>query len=206
MNWNVPAEAWAGETAFILGGGPSLRGFNVERIRGRGRVIGVNEAGLTLAPWCDVLFWADKRWLGWNHDRLHLHTGQWKVTRKRPHVPVPFDVRVLRFLPRRLSHWPDAVGGWCGGSSALNLAYLLGARRIVLLGFDMHDVPVERWQEGNWHDRHRDPPLKDQRASKFIPTLEAMAPELERAGVEVVNVNRESALRCFRFADLKEFA
>lgn len=87
MPWTVPGEAWAGQTAFILGGGPSLKGFDVERLRGRGKVIGVNNAGIDLAPWCNVLFWADKRWLDWNCDRLHLHTGEWKVSRKRPHLP-----------------------------------------------------------------------------------------------------------------------
>lgn len=206
MNWTIPHDAWAGETAFILGGGPSLKGFDAERLRGRGRIIGINEAGLTMAPFCDVLFWADKRWLDWNVDRLHLHTGRWKVTRKRPHIPLPYDVKTLRFLPRRFSRWPDAVGGWCGGSSAINLAFLLGAKRICLMGFDMHDVPMDRWQEGNWHDQHQEPPLEGQRANKFIPAIEMMAPILASAGVEVVNMNRNSALKCFPFADLEEMA
>ena len=75
MNWQPD---WTGQTCCILGGGPSLRGFAADRLRGR-RVIGINEAGLTLVPWCDVLMWADQRWLDWNKDRLHLHTGALKV-------------------------------------------------------------------------------------------------------------------------------
>lgn len=202
--WTVPGDAWAGQAAFILGGGPSLKGFDVERLRGRGKVIGVNNAGLDLAPWCDVLFWADQRWLDWNHERLHLHTGEWKVSRKRPHLLLNCDVKFMTFRPRRLSHWPDSLGGWCGGSSAINLAYLLGSKVIVLLGFDMHDLPLDRWREGNWHDKHQLPPVEGQRRNKFIPVLEAMAPDLERAGVLVINTNRRSALRCFPFADIEE--
>lgn len=202
--WTVPVGAWEGQAAFILGGGPSLKGFDVEKLRGKGKVIAVNNAGLDLCPWADVLFWVDQRWLDWNHDRLHLHTGEWKVSRKRPHLPLDCDVKFMTFKPRRLSHWPDSLGGWCGGSSAINLAYLLGSKVIVLLGFDMHDLPPDRWREGNWHDKHQLPPIEGQRRNKFIPVLEAMAPDLERAGVLVINTNDRSALRCFPFADIEE--
>jgi len=159
-------------------------------------VIAVNDAGLHKAPWADVLFWADQRWLEWNRGKLGLHTGQWKITRKRPHVDTGHDIKVMRFLPRGLSHHADAVGGWCGGSSAINLAYLLGSRVVVLLGFDM--------RPGNWHENHKLPPLPDQHRGKFVPTLEAMAPQLLRAGVTLVNTNPRSALRCFPFADIEE--
>jgi hypothetical protein len=102
----------------------------------------------------------------------------------------------MRFLPRGLSNHADAVGGWCGGSSAINLAYLLGSRVIVLLGFDM--------RPGNWHANHKMPALPDQHRGKFVPTLEVMAPQLLRAGCAVVNANSRSALRCFPFADIEE--
>lgn len=202
--WSVPQGAWAGQAAFILGGGPSLKGFDPECLRGKGKVIAVNNAGLDLCPWADVLFWADKRWLDWNHDRLHLHTGEWKVTRKQPHIPLDSDVKYLAHKPFRLTHWPDRLGGRCGGSSAINLAYLLGANPIILLGFDMRDMPMDRWKEGNWHDRHLLPPLEGQRREKFIPILEGMAVDLARVGVTVLNCNPRSALRCFPFAPLEE--
>ncbi|MBZ7921652.1 hypothetical protein LAC81_07640 [Ensifer adhaerens] len=61
--WSVPRE-WAGEPAFILGGGASLEGFDASRLIGRGRIIAVNDAGLDLAPFADVLYFADgmSRW------------------------------------------------------------------------------------------------------------------------------------------------
>lgn len=193
-NWRVPRD-WVGEAVFIIGGGPSVKGFDFDRLRGR-RIIAVNNAGLDLVPWADVLFWADKRWLDWNVHRLGEHTGQYKVSRKLPHIPTGHDIKVLRFKPRRLSHLPDAVGGWCGGSSAINLAHLFGARVIVLMGFDM--------RPGNWHDDHKLPPIDGQHREKFIPVLEAMEPELRACGVVVINTNPRSALRCFPFADIEE--
>lgn len=195
-DFSLPLGAWKGQAAFIIGGGPSIAAFDCGRLRGRGRVIAVNDAGLYKAPWADVLFWADRRWLEWNVDKLGLHTGQWKITRRKPHIPTGHDVKTLDFLPRKLSHWPEAVGGWCGGSSAINLAYLLGANPIILLGFDM--------RPGNWHQNHKLPSLPNQHRDKFIPTLEAMAQELDARGVTVLNTNGRSALRCFPFADIEE--
>lgn len=184
-----------GEAVFVIGGGPSVKGFDFSRLKGR-RIIAVNNAGLDLVPWADVLFWADARWFDWNHGRLGEHKGALKIARKRPHIETGHDIKTVRFTPRRLSHWHDAVGGWCGGSSAINLAYLMGAKVIVLMGFDM--------RPGNYHADHKLPHVEGQHRDKFIPALEAMAPQLERAGVTVLNTNPRSALRCFPFADIEE--
>lgn len=194
--FSVPAGGWAGEACVVLGGGPSLKGFDCARLRRRARVIAVNNAGLDLAPWADVLFWADRRWLDWNHQRLGEHTGPLKITRKPPQIDTGHDIKVMRFLPRRLSHERDALGGWCGGSSAINLAYLMGARVIILMGFDM--------RPGNYHADHRLPPIEGQHRERFIPTLEAMEPELTARGVTVLNATPRSALRCFPFAHIEE--
>ena len=56
--WSIPPE-WTGETAFLLGGGPSLKGFNAECLRGR-RVIAINNSW-ELAPWADVLYFCDEK-------------------------------------------------------------------------------------------------------------------------------------------------
>lgn len=193
--WSVPRGAWKGEPAFILGGGPSLKGFDVSRLKGRGRVIAVNDAGLVLAPWADVLFWADARWYEWNKGSLHLHTGQWKVTRLcTPRAP---GIHVLgHHRTTGLSTKATLLAGYCGGGSSINLAYLLGANPIILLGFDM--------RPGNWHDRHRLPHKPGQHRQRFIPAIERMAESLERAGATVLNCNPRSALRCFPFADIEE--
>lgn len=189
--WKVPVDEWHGEAAFILGGGPSLRGFDAEQLRGRGRIIAVNDAGLHMAPWADMLFFADRRWLEWNADKLHLHQGR-IVSRRRPAV-MDDIIYWLSFTPGRLSTNPHEVGGLCGGSSAINIAYLLGASPIVLLGFDM--------RPGNWHENHKRPPARNSHAFKFIPALEKMAPALEG---RVLNATPGSALTCFPMASLED--
>jgi hypothetical protein len=84
---------------------------------------------------------------------------------------------------------PRRVAGPDSGSNAINLAFLFGARRIVLFGFEM--------RPGNWHDRHRRVTPPQRYAEKFIPALEAMAVALKREDVEVINATPGSALTCF---------
>lgn len=193
---------WQGQTCFILGGGPSLRGFDAEQLRGH-RVIGINEAGLTMAPWCDVLFWADRQWLDWNADRLHLHKGPLKVHRHQGEVP---GAHHIRFYPRRMWWGKGAVGGHDSGSSCINLAVHFNAAKIVLLGFDCHDLPQECWQDGNWHSAHKAPPPPGQRTNKFIPAHRAIAASLAafKQHGRVVNATPGSALDCWPMVELSE--
>mgnify|MGYP001617909464 CR=1 FL=1 len=61
MFWRVEEE-WRGQTAAILGGGPSLTLGQCETVRVAGcRVIAVNNA-YELAPWADILYFADRHW------------------------------------------------------------------------------------------------------------------------------------------------
>lgn len=201
--FRVP-KIWPNEPAFILGGGPSIKGFDFKRIRGRGRVFAVNDAGIVenRAPWADVLYFSDRRWLEWNHGKLQNHFGEWKISRQPMSWPLAEGVTVHKvdFLSRRWSDWPNAVGGWCGGSQAINLAYLFGCNPIILLGFDMREQAVM-----NWHANHKQPHVANQHRDHFIPCFETViAPALRKRNVTVINTNPRSGLRCFPFASIEE--
>lgn len=210
----IPAGEWKGQAAFIIGGGPSLIGFDPEQLRGKGRIVAINDAGLTLMPWADVLYWGDRRWFEWNHPKLGLHQGRYKFTRIMPRIAghpllaealiARHDIKVLGFKPGRLSTTSKAVGGHCSGSAGINIAWLMGADPIVLLGFDMHDLPLDRWQEGYWHDHHQKPPAMGSRKNRFMPALERMAKELKDAGATVLNATPGSALKCFPAVNLQD--
>lgn len=97
---------------------------------------------------------------------------------------------------------PDTIGG--GGNSgfqALNLAaspHFFGARRIALVGFDMSDAGGKHWYGRNTWPNSGNP---DRSAfARWIEAFDNAATELARRGVSVVNLNKESALRCFPFA------
>ena len=213
QHWAVPRD-WAGETAYVLGGGHSLQGFDASVLRGQGRVIGIKESGLTLAPWADVLYWCDPQWTDANWQRLHLHTGPHKICRSQVHerysaTPPALAEKIkaalvaagVRHLPRDpctpLSVGPTKTGGPVDtGGSAINLAYLFGATTIILLGFDMRTT-------GHWHDRT----LKEPEAKhyeRFIPPIERMASRLQALGVRVINCTPGSELKCFPVQPLEE--
>jgi len=86
--------------------------------------------------------------------------------------------------------------GGNSGFQAINLAYLWGASRIVLLGFDMQ---VGRGGESHWFGSHPDghgfgnPTIFD----SWIKHLKILARDLNDQGVDVFNATRETALTCF---------
>lgn len=185
MIWSVPKDVWNGERCFILGGGPSLNDVDVSRLDGR--VIAINNAYLK-APKADVLYFADSRWYDWNRDDLHQYEGPLMVTRANLRNPAHDVKQVGKTLKVPLSRDPAKIGGLCGGSNALNLAYLFGADPIILLGFDM--------TPGNWHNLHRTEQKPDF-AARFIPYFERMAVELAKEGRTVVNATPGTAMTCF---------
>lgn len=185
---------WRGEAAFILGGGPSLAGFDFERVRYRGRVIAVNNA-FAKAPWADLLYFADVRWWRWNKERLHQFPGP-IYSRLAGQRKYNFGrVHHLERAKAPLSDDPTAVAGFCSGSNALNVAYLLGANPIILLGFD--GTP------GNWHNEHQSSVDPSRYETHFRPALENMAPILKRRGVRVINANPHSAIQCFELSSIE---
>lgn len=87
------------------------------------------------------------------------------------------------------------------GYQALGLAAVLGARRVVLLGYDFMTA-----QDGrrHWHGDHpkglgNAPPS---RYPSWARSMNQLAVDLKRAGVEVINASRRTALKCFPRVDL----
>lgn len=99
----------------------------------------------------------------------------------------------------------DGVRLGSGGNSgfqAVNLAVMTGARRVVLLGFDMGFDGAK-----HWHSDHEGAGLSnpDQRfLAQSARILDRAAADIAARGIEVVNASRQTALRAFRRAPLKE--
>jgi hypothetical protein len=85
------------------------------------------------------------------------------------------------------------------GYQAINLAVLLGARRIVLLGYDMKVGPRS---QRHWFGDHPAELNKDSNYGLWIELFESMLPTLEATGIEVLNCTPGSALRCFTSTSL----
>lgn len=171
---------WDGERCFVVGGGPSLRGFDWSRLDGE-RVIAVNRAYEVLprAIVCsmDLTFWRLKgKYIEMlNHCRqsptggvapivpaVHVRVGGEKLPAAGPSQIVPCCVGDVP-NPHLVAAWGSSLEGGlgCGGNSgftAVNLADVLGARTIYLLGFDMRGegeglLGLQAW----WHDGYPPP-------------------------------------------------
>ncbi len=91
--------------------------------------------------------------------------------------------------------------GGNSGYQAANLALHTGARRIILVGYDMRRGPDNR---AHWHGDH--PPHMNNAPPHALATWAAAfdsVPPTLPAGVEIINATPGSAVTAFPFASLE---
>ena len=196
--WTVP-KLWRGETAVVLATGPSMSQNVADAVRGRARAIAVNDA-FRLAPWADVLYAADWQW--WRHHADNaLKFAGLKVT-VGFHCPYP---EVLALCDGGFSGFDNRPThlrtGKNSGYQAVHLAAHLGAKRILLCGFDMRESKRGPSHFFGDHPRElRNEPIYE----TFRNYFERAAPEYRNRGIEVINCTPGSALKCFPMQSLEE--
>lgn len=202
--WSVPRE-WEGDRAFVLCGGESVKHQRHLISQIQGRVLAVKE-GVYLAPCADCLFFAGEHAELVAPPLLKVYSGPHIVVRGKGHpVFPPHAKRIGRTLDHipvdvGLSDDPSLVAGFDAGTSAINLAYLFGAREIIVLGMDMHGG---RWFTGEI-DHHLPVPHEWQH-QKHMEPLPAIAEDAKRKGVRIVNVSPTSRVECFERGRLEDF-
>jgi len=89
------------------------------------------------------------------------------------------------------------------GYQAINLAYLLGAKRIILLGYDMQreDNKAHFFGSHPYHKQSGGPTNALMR--DWCLKFEQLAYDLHREGVEVINATRKTALTAFKQQELE---
>jgi hypothetical protein len=87
------------------------------------------------------------------------------------------------------------------GYQAINLAVHFGVSRILLLGFDMQVAPDGR---KHWFGNHPGNMNNNSPYGLFIEKFGTLPPDLKKAGVEVVNCSRVTALECFQRMTIEE--
>lgn len=184
---------WPESTIAILATGPSLTPADVEYVRGRvAAVIVVNDA-YRYAPWADVLYGCDSKWWHW-HKGVPDFAGL-KYTLQAGATTFPGVQLIRQTGDHGLELDPGAVKtGKNSGYQAINVAVHLGAKRILLLGYDM--------QGGHCFGNHPDgsrPPF-----ALCRPKFKTLVEPLRALGVKVVNCSRATALDAFPRMPLEE--
>jgi hypothetical protein len=154
-----------------------------------------------LALWADCLYGCDATW--WNRYFPELstcfHGEMWTVsTAARDRYGLSWIYGQDR---NGLSREATSIHtGKNSGYQAISLAYLFGAKRILLLGFDFQRTGGK----SHWHGDHPRGLGNGGRFPIWATAMATLARDLEGAGVEVVNCSRQTALRCFRRSTIQE--
>lgn len=205
-----PDGAWKGRRCFIIGGGPSLKGFDFNRLRGE-HVIAVNAAFYN-APFADIMFAMDRDLLtklmagkvgkesGESYRQAFADFAGAKVW-----LDVEGNYPGVDTVPNAgHTGWSKSLAaGLCNGQNsgygALNLAMILGADPIYLLGYD---CSKGKDGEKNFHNAYTGGGNPDA-MNIFKREIEAGAQLLDGSR-KIVNLNPDSALRCFEFGNVDD--
>lgn len=192
---------WRGETVALIGGGPSLKGLDLEVLRDRAVVLAINDAVLH-APWAEACLTIDVVWLRRRRAVLEEFKGERiaAVPDDFPRDGWPVDTWLKRRRLAGLSSEPGVIHtGENSGFAALGLAITRGAARVALLGYDMRPQGGHFHAGYEWRTRYG---VRHYRTwVRYFPSL---ADEARRRKVDVVNCNPNSAIKCFRFGSLEE--
>lgn len=194
----IPEKSWQGQEVFIVGGGESLKGFDWDLLKPL-RTIGCNDAYL---HGTDICIFGDKRWFEFHQKALENYGGI--VFTNCPQVQKS-KLPWLWLLRREARGLHNGALGWNKntGASAVNLALILGAAKIYLLGFDMK---LSKTGESNWHENKL---MKSNKKvyPEFLKGFKCVAQNLRTKypEVEVINVTDDSALNEFSKIGTKEF-
>lgn len=213
----IPSNVWKGEDAYIIGGGPSLLQLPLSRLEGR-NVIGCNDAYRLGKHLLSCLFFGDKKW--WNYHQDNVEKLSIPV-----YTVAEVDDPCVISLPRSTSGFQKDSLGWNGntGVCAINLALLMGVKRIFLLGFDMVKGSIKVHQENtpfvtslkallpkervcsNWHHNALDD-VQDFLYERYRDALEVCMTTFYQdwPGVELVNLSPGTAITCIPRRDWRE--
>lgn len=198
---SAPRIHRAPRTIVVVGSGPSLRKRDVAYAEKRAELLVVNDNyRLALkAPWlyaCDGDWWdhhiaaVRKDFAGecWTQDKAAAdrHGLKWIQSVDNPGLSTD----------QALIHQ-----GGSSGYQAINLAWHFGATKVVLLGFDMGGKGKRHWFGDH-------PPTLMQTSqdgyAKQRAAFEALPGQIAELGLEIVNCNPASAVRCLPIMPLEE--
>ena len=192
------------DVAVCIAGGPSLTKEDVWLVEQSGHIIfGINNAyqitdKLTYHYACDTKWWRN------HYVQTHAHTYKYSLKKDKGDEGYK-DVRQMERGHRNClsSEWPILCTGGNSGYQVVNLAYLLGYTKIILLGYDMQNTNGRC----HWHGNHQfcgsTNPAKNT-FKKWREDFNKMANIIEKMDLQVINSTRKTALECFPKVPLEE--
>lgn len=191
---------WSGEVCAIIASGQTVSQCDVDLLRGRCKVIVVNN-NYQLAPWADALYAADGKW--WNEYPDAVNFAGLKIT--RDHNICSYyglhEIELIEEADASKSIFSVTTKGVLarGGNSgfqAINLAIQFGAKRHIWIGFDFYGE--------HWHGKHpaklANPRINT--LARWARTLDNQVQVLAELGVSVINCSPNSVLKSYPKMDV----
>lgn len=199
----TPAVLWPDRpTAFLLAGGDSLRGFDIERLRGR-RIVAVNSSvrmAARIAGSQDLLYFSDNSWFETHQAEVAAWPGLIFTAARGAKRAMPDRVNRIQTFECSAFQVPEKLrSGRSSGHIAVSLAIALGAARLVLLGYDMRLI-------GGRSHHHDDYGRTTEQAvlDGFIEAFQGWHQDALDVDVEIVNASPGSALMEFPLVGVDE--
>jgi len=191
------APIWSGKTAVVIGSGPSLSLKQIAMIWQAKMnmhigVIAVND-NYQIAPWADWVYGCDYKFWQWHHQSVLAHFDGRKCTTdaKAAELWPVLDYLVGEDRPGWSCDYSRLHYGKNSGYQAVNLAFLLGAVKIILVGFD-HCFPGNC---AHWFGDH--PDKVRSWYENWTECWQSVVPQAKDHGIEIINSTPESALKVF---------
>lgn len=203
--------AWRNEPCFILGGGPSLVGFDFNRLKGQGRIIAVNKAFYD-CMFADICYFMDasdtsfyglvtggrigpdykRKWEEFKGLKFYLNIPGRKIEDV-------YSIRSLGEIGLSKSLKKGMYHGNNSGTGALYLAIILRANPIYLLGIDGKFTKGKSHYHDGYPSKHRENIYKT-----FVRQFEHVSRFIHYSNIKIYNLNPNSAVRCFPFKKIDE--
>jgi len=202
---------YEGDTAIVCGTGPSITPEIIKAVDNSGhRVFGANRAWEIFK--CDVVHGCNYQF--WDHHWPQIKDQPFDKWTTRPELEGKYPG--LNYIEER---WEDGLSteqNWISahhgtGPQLVNIAYLYGCTRLLLVGWDMRylgktgpstytrrryldedPLTLNHWPRTGEKGEH----------TGLIKEMETIHPE--DYGIEIINCTKDSAMHCFPMGDLNE--
>jgi hypothetical protein len=175
---------FSNQTVVCIASGFSLTEEDCKLVEQSGLPTIVLNSSWVRARFAKILYSGDCAWWRKNHNSVDIDAEKWTSC---PEAQASFGLHYFRSPTRN----------WNSGLRAIELAEVLGAKKVILLGYDCQiDYGV------HWHDKHEglsnptDKVCRDWRVQ--------FAGLAKRSKIEIINCSRLTALTCFPRAKLED--
>lgn len=209
---NAVNPIFTGHDVFIVGGGNSLEGFNFNLLKDK-KVIVINKS-LTKVPFAQVLYFSDYRFYMWAIGALDNDTTLIKAFKEYNgfiYTIAPLkkdtllkDRKIINLFNSGTTGLDTRNGylknGGNSGYAAINLAYHLGAKRIILMGYDMKFTKGKSHFHEGYLSKQSDKVYK-----RFIEPFNSLSLLAEQLHLPIYNTSLNSDLPYFKKIPIEHF-